>query len=170
MENLFAWPRLQLVQRLSMALTLCCCAYVVYFLLMGGRGNFTSLESKDVSLKDAQLVSPAVALDLKPYDASVSNLDRDIFSFSTAVSPSGATENTPKGQLPAHLKVVGLLIADKPQVVIEDTFAKKTYFIDEANPQAGIKMMRVNKDQMIINYRGEDIFLPIPKKSNDNGA
>lgn len=164
MGTLFAWPMLRLVERLSMALTLGCLAYVVYFLLMGDHGNSASLDIPDVPVKDVESVAPALALDLKPYAAAVSLQERDIFSMSTAVGPSGAVENTPAGELPAHLKIVGILVADKPQVIIEDTLNKKTYFIDKGHPQAGIKIKAVTKDQMVINYQGQDI--PVSVKKN----
>jgi type II secretory pathway component PulC len=111
------------------------------------------------------LITPPPIFELKAYQES-GQIDqaRDIFSLTPAVSPSGAVENTPKGQLPVHLKIVGILIAHPSQIVIEDSFANKTYFIDEGNPQAGIKIAKVGKDQMIINYQGQDIVVPISKK------
>ncbi len=122
-----------------------------------------SENSSVVSMKRVGLISPSPAFDLKPYDASANVQARDIFSLSTDVSPSGIVENTPKGQLPAHLKIVGILIAHPSQIIIEDSFLHKTYFIDEENPQAGIKIVRVSKDQMIINYQGQDISVPVNK-------
>jgi len=143
-----------------MILTLGCLAYVIFFLLSKDQDNPIS-ESGSVPTKEIGLVSPALVLDLKLHDASIVSQARDIFSLS--VGPSGAVENTPKGQLPNHLKIVGILIAHPSQIIIENTFAKKTYFIDEANPKAGIKIVRVEKNQMIINYQGQDISLPISK-------
>ncbi len=162
MGNTFAWPIICLAQRLSMILTLGCCGYVIFFLLFKNQDNSMLENSGIVPAKAIGLVSPSPAFDLKPYDASADAQARDIFSL-TAVGPSGAVENTPKGQLPAHLKIVGILIAHPSQIIIEDSFAHKTYFIDEGNPQAGIKIVRVNKDQMVINYQGQDIPVPINK-------
>ena len=59
--------------------------------------------------------------------------------------------------------MVGILIAHPSQIIIEDTLVNKTYFIDEGSAQAGIKIVRVNNDQMVINYQGQDIPVPITK-------
>jgi len=152
---------IRLVQRISMILTLGCCVYLVIFLLSKNNGNSMLLESKNTP-KDAVLISPTPALDLKPYNGAVAVQARDIFSLSD-VDSSGAIENTPHGQLPAHLKIVGLVIADPSQIVIEDTFAQKTYFIDEDHPQDGISIKQVIANQMTINYQGQDINVPVIK-------
>ena len=162
MGNTVAWPIIRLVQRLSMFLTLGCCAYLIVFLFSKNHDNTMPVESNEGALKSTVLVSPTPVLDLKPNDGSVSAQARDIFSLSD-IGPSGAVENTPKGQLPAHLKIVGILVADPSQIIIEDTFAKKTFFIDEYHPQDGIKIVQVRANQMMINYQGQDINVPINK-------
>ncbi len=163
MGNTFAWPMVRLVRRLSMILTLGCLAYAIFFLLFKNQDNSMSENSSVVPAKAIGIVSPSPAFDLKPYQETGQIAQaRDIFSL-TAVGPSGAVENTPKGQLPDHLKIVGILIAHPSQIIIEDAAVNKIYFIDEGNPQAGIKMVRVSKDQMIINYQGQDIPVPINK-------
>jgi len=163
MGHTFTLPVIRLVQRLSMVLTLGSCAYMIFFLFSGNQDNSMSKSSIAVPAKEIGLVSTTPAFDLKPYDASANLQARDIFSVSADVSPSGAVENTPKGQLPKHLKIVGILLANPSQIVIEDSFANKTYFIDKDNPQLGIKMVRVGKDQMVINFQGQDIIVPITK-------
>jgi type II secretory pathway component PulC len=119
--------------------------------------------NKLVSKKEIALISPSPVLDLQPYDASANAQARDIFSLTTTVTSSGSVENTPKGQLPDHLKVVGILIAHPSQIIIEDTSANTTYFIDQDHPQDGIKMLKVAPDQMTINYQGQDIIVPVTK-------
>jgi hypothetical protein len=162
MPNRIALPIIHLIQRLSMVLTLGCCIYLVFFLLFMGREGFGTAETNHAPLKNVNLASPAPVVGLKPNNISVSFHVRNIFSLSDA-GPSDFVENTPNGQLPAHLKIVAMVIADPSQIVIEDTFTKKTYFIDEAHPQDGIKMVRTDKKQMVINYQGQDIIVPITK-------
>jgi hypothetical protein len=162
-DHIFTGPILKLAQRLCMGLTICCGIYVISFLLIGGRGEPRLPEGQDVSGPDSGLILSAPGFDLKPYDAAAFDHDRDIFSFSTDTGGPGADESTPKGQLPAHLKIVGVVVADKSQVIIEDAFAKQTYFIDEGTSQAGIKIVQVGAKQVLINYRGEDISIPVTK-------
>jgi type II secretory pathway component PulC len=164
MGNTFSWPTIRLVQRLSMILTLGCSAYVIFFLLFKNQENSIPENNSNVSTKGIGLVLPSPVFDLTPYQET-GQIDqaRDIFSLPTNIAPSGTVENTPKGQLPGHLKVVGIAVGHPSQIVIEDSFANKTYFVDEGNPQAGIKIVKVSKDQMIINYQGQDIAVPINK-------
>jgi type II secretory pathway component PulC len=146
-----------------MILALGCCAYVIIFLFSKNQDNTMPEKSSVVAAKEIGLVSSSPVFDLKPYVPSGNAQARDIFSLTTTVGPSGAVENTPKGQLPAHMKIVGILVANPSQIIIEDTSTKSTYFIDEGHPQAGIKIVRVGKSQMIINYQGQDIPVPIKK-------
>jgi len=147
-----------------MILTLGCFVYVIFFLFFKGHDN-DSLPSPQgaVGASNVALVAPSPGFDLKPYDVSVGAQARDIFSLDSSVGPSGAVENTPKGQLPEHLKIVGILVGNPSQVIIEDGFAKKTYFIDEGTAQAGIKIVQVSKERVIINYQGQDIPVPVSK-------
>jgi len=157
-----SWPIIRLVQRLSMVVTLLCVAYVIFFVLFKSHDNSMPENSSVISTKAVPLASASFTLDLKPYQETGQAQARDIFSL-TPVDQSGAVENTPKGQLPAHLKVVGILIAHPSQIIIEDSLTNNTYFIDENNPQAGIKIVQVSPDQMTINYQGQDIAVPISK-------
>lgn len=163
MGNTYSWPIVRLVQRLSMVLTLGCCVYVIVFLFTKNQDNFMPEKSNIISKKALGLVAPAPVFDLKPYDTSANAQGRDIFSSTTTVSPTGTVENTPKGQLPAHFKIVGIVIAHPSQIIVEDSFVNKTYFIDEGGTQAGIKIVRVDKDKMTINYQGQNIDVPITK-------
>jgi len=153
---------IRLVQRLSIFVTIACCAYVILFLLFKNRDTFIPENNSIVPSKGIELVSSSSVFDLKPFDATAGAQARDIFSMTTQ-APSGPVENTPKGQLPNHLKIVGVLIAHPSQIIIEDTLANKTYFIDEGAPQAGIKIVQVGRDQMVINYQGQDIPVPVNK-------
>ena len=162
MGNSYPWPMIRLVQSVCMILTLSCCAYVIFFLFFKAKEDLLSDNSNAVSATNIALVSPSSLFDIKPYNASVNIQDRDIFSM-TPTEATSSVENTPKGQLPDHLKIVGILIAHPSQIIIEDSIANNTYFIDEGTPQDGIKIVKVDKDQMIINYQGQNISVPIQK-------
>lgn len=113
-----------------------------------------------VSPKDSGYLPLPPVFDLRPYDM---NNSRDIFSLTAEVSPSGVVEKTLKGELPEHLKVVGIIVAHPPQIIIEDSFLNKTFFINQGEPQDGINIVQVNRDQMIISYQGQDISVPIKR-------
>jgi len=159
--NPFPISIIRWVQLLSMILTICCCAYVVLFLMLKNQENFIGGNAA-VSPKDAELIESPMTFDLKPFDASNNAQARDIFSL-TVPSPTAVMPSTPKGQLPDHLKVVGILVGKPSQIVIEDTSVSSTYFINEGHPQNGIRIVRVEPNQMVINYQGQDIDISISK-------
>ena len=163
MANTFTLSLIRLAQRLFILLMLSCCAYVIVFFFSKDQDSLIPENNKIVSKKGIALMSPSPVFDLQPYDVSAISQARDIFSLTSTVSSSGAVENTPKGQLPDHLKVVGILIDHPSQIIIEDTSSNTTYFIDEGHPQDGIKMVKVGPDQMTINYQGQNIIVPVTK-------
>jgi len=162
MGNTFSLGLIRLIQRLSMILTLGCCGYVIIFLFSKNQDNGMVNNSSAAKPVVAALSLPSADDGIKPYPEAVNNQARDIFSLA-AENLTGVANNTPKGQLPDNLKVVGIIVAKPSQIIIEDSLSKKTYFIDETTPQAGIKIIRVNKDEMTINYQGQDIPVPIIK-------
>jgi hypothetical protein len=161
MQNMIALAMVHLVQRLSMALTAGCCIYIVFFLFFKGKDNSVSNNGKAVPAISSDLMARSPVFDGKPGDATALTRIRDVFSIAPAETGNGGLENTPAGQLPQYLKIVGIVIAHPSQIIIEDTSANKTYFIDEGSIQDGIKIARVLKDRMIINYLGQDIPVPV---------
>ena len=160
MERTIAYSLIYLFKRLSMAVVALCLVYIFFFLIFPGHDRSTS-EAVHAS-KKAALIAPAPVLDLKPLGSTNNFEGRDVFSLSP-INTSGAIENTPKGQLPSNLKVVGIVVARPSQIIIEDSLANQTYFIDEGTTQAGIRIKNVERDQMTINFRGEDIPIPVTK-------
>ena len=162
MKNILALPIIFGIRRLAIFLTLACGVYIVFFILYKSRENPAYTSQVMANAKNHNLISPEPEFAIKPYNAS-DNQARDIFSLNTGVASNGVVESTPKGQLPDHLKVVGILIGHPSQIIIEDSAIHKTYFIDEGNPQAGFSILKVEKDQIIINYQGQNISVPVSK-------
>jgi hypothetical protein len=164
MVHTFALSIIRLVQRMCIVLTLGCLAYVIVFFFSKNQDNAMSGINMAVPTKEINLItaSPSPLFSLQPLNASANVQVRDIFSLTTP-TPDGAVESTPKGQLPDHLKVVGVLIAHPSQIVIEDTSLGATYFIDEGKSQDGIKVVKVGREQITVNYQGQDIPIPVTK-------
>src|SRR5438132_920803 len=116
MGKTFAWPIIRWLQRLSMILALGCGVYVIFYFFKN-QDDSMSDTSSPASARASGLASLPPVVDLKPYDAPDNVQARDIFSLPAAVNPSGTIENTPKGQLPLHLKVVGILVASPSQII-----------------------------------------------------
>ena len=149
-----------LIKRCSIVLTLCCAAYIVYFFVISYPKPLF-IESGRFS-KDAVVSAPAMVFELPSFESVASTIQqRDIFMAPGVEALPLAVEQTPEGNLPAHFKVVGIMIAHPSQLIIEDLAARKTYFIIEGRPQAGINIVRVEKDRIIVNHQGQDILISV---------
>ncbi|MDE2027626.1 MAG: hypothetical protein KGK03_07695 [Candidatus Omnitrophica bacterium] len=159
MEAASSAATVRLVGRLSMFFTAACFLFLVLTLFF--QTHNTAVFKHKGPAKTASAL-PVPALNLNPAHPSVSVPVRDVFS-PASISPTGVVETTVSGQLPAHLKIVGLLISRPSQLIIEDAFAHQTYFIDKAHPQAGISIKSVYPDRFIINYEGQEITIPVKR-------
>lgn len=86
---------------------------------------------------------------------------RDLFSLklpASAVQP--AIDPVRSGVLPDHLKVVGILKGEPPQVVIEDMNAHKTFFIQPGEEQYGFTIERFEKGRVLLKYQSQTYTIP----------
>jgi type II secretory pathway component PulC len=84
---------------------------------------------------------------------------RDIFSSSPQASafvPSAGTS-----ELPANLKVVGIVVGTPSEVIIEDTSARQTYFIIQGQSEAGITLESIKDGQVLLSYQGNRVVVKI---------
>ena len=59
-----------------------------------------------------------------------------------------------------HLKLVGIAWSGDPDIMIEDTHAKRTLFLKKGQMiDADIKLQAVFKDKVILSYQGEEVEL-----------
>ena len=95
---------------------------------------------------------------LKAFDYYAAFLKkRNIFDYGSADTSAGTTPAAPAGQLPEHLKVVGIILADKPEVVIEDTQSKQTYFVQEGQKTGDLEIERIKGNSVVLLYQGQTI-------------
>jgi hypothetical protein len=89
--------------------------------------------------------------------------ERDIFRMGMKKTASEVA--LPKGpsqmilDATQHLKLVGISWSDDPDVMIEDTQAKRTYFLKKGQSIDKIKLEAVFKDKVILSCAGEEIEL-----------
>ena len=144
-----------------MALTLGGFIYLVFFLATTlrriGEAEEVSLPDKNIAVNH---LDPGSDLDPEAPPA-VPDKSLNIFTSRNSVINSANVQQTPTGQLPAQFKVVGLVVADPAQVIIEDASARQTYFITQDKPQAGISIERVEKDKIIVQYQDQSIAIPV---------
>ena len=155
------WSLFKYLKRFFIVLTLACAVYTAYFLLINS--NVPVQVDNVPPVTEEVVLTPQLELKLPAYETAASVVQsRDIFSSSPIpASATGTADQTPTGQLPSNLKVVGIVIAHPSQIIVEDTSSKQSYFINEDKPQAGISIARIEKDQIIINYQGQSISVPV---------
>lgn len=90
---------------------------------------------------------------------------RDIFSIDEDrivldSSKSGKDLSQRAIEETGHLKLVGIAWSDDPDIMIEDTNAKRTFFLKKGQMIDGdIKLQAVFKDKVILSYKGEEVEL-----------
>jgi type II secretory pathway component PulC len=88
---------------------------------------------------------------------------RDIFKMAgnkteeTVISKQPPSSETI--QLTKDLNLVGISWSEDPDVMIEDTKEKKTYFLKRGQAIKGLKVEAVFKDKVILSHEGEEIEL-----------
>ena len=151
---------LRFFEYISWATTTLGLSYAVYFYLT---------EMKDFKVHVVPVMSRSAAkiddlksflsYDAKPYDYYDKQISaRDIFSMAAAASNSASAQaQVVAGQLPANLKIVGIMLGESPQIVIEDANSQQTYFINQNETQNGIKIDHVKGGTVFLDYNGQSI-------------
>jgi|GEM_PF-3327585 len=144
---------------------------IVISLTYVGHFYFTQMKSLDVHIPTQKRVLPLEKIapldistsSLKPYNFYEKQINnRDIFSNSLSQNSASTSEpQVPLGQLPGNFKIVGIVLGNQPQIVIEDAQAHQTYFIDKGTPQVGIQIDRVENDKMILIYKDQPISISL---------
>jgi hypothetical protein len=55
------------------------------------------------------------------------------------------------------LNLVGIYWGERPEVMIEDTSAKKCYFLKQGDEIKGMKIQQILKDRVILEYQGKEM-------------
>jgi len=94
--------------------------------------------------------------ELSFYEEAVSR--RDIFNPPAKGYAKSALDTAPKiSELTKNLNLVGIYWGTYPEAMIEDTEAKKTYFLKRGDPISGLRIKNILKDRIILEYQGEEM-------------
>jgi hypothetical protein len=158
MTMVFSSKILKNLEYLFLIVTFMTIAYIGHFFFSNKKPDYATVPAPVKSSKSVP--EQVVNLDLKPYEFYARSIEnRDIFTTTSASTSGGdALKPTiPAGQLPPNLKVVGLDLGPKAQVIIEDVNSNQTYFITQAKSEIGISIQSVEKDKISLNYQGQRI-------------
>ena len=62
---------------------------------------------------------------------------------------------------PEHLKIVGIVIGEPSEVIVEDTVQQTTLFLKPGDEQGDIRVKSIEQNMVIFNYLGQDIQVTI---------
>ena len=123
-----------------------------------------SIMLPSVSASPPATGSPTVAL---PEVPSISQeVSRPLFAPSSAEPGQTASSimapSTQATDLAARLSLVGIVSGNPPQVIIEDSQTKKTYFVSQGQPVVeGAMVEQVFDTRVILNLQGEKVELAL---------
>ncbi|MFC1704075.1 hypothetical protein ACFL1E_04765 [Candidatus Omnitrophota bacterium] len=120
------------------------------------------LESKQPVVTEVEPESTQVQIETaQPFSYYSEQFEkRDIFKsrfFDTGDLESYGTDNLEK--LLSAIKVVGIIVDETPQVIIEDTKEKKTYFLNEGDFFNQFLVEEIQEGKAILSLEGEQIEL-----------
>jgi type II secretory pathway component PulC len=124
-------------------------SYIIYFVVSYQLPSIDQ-DVPTVNVVDASLV------DRVEQENSVSINSRDLFSVNlgSGISSSDLSNMT---ELPPHLKVVGIMMANQPTVIIEDTKQQRTYFLQQHKTQDGMGIEKIDDQHVYLNVQGSVI-------------
>ncbi len=83
---------------------------------------------------------------------------RDLFNPPEAVAAKSVAGANPQlAELTKDLSLVGIYWGTHPEAMIEDTQAKKTYFLKRGDQINGLKIKNILNDRVILEYRGKEM-------------
>ncbi len=133
--------------------------FELVFLKEGGLQNPKEVQEVEAKSKIAE----AASKEIEPFDYYANQINkRDIFkSALERDKPSdGTSVKSTLGELAASLRLAGIIVdKEQPQVIIEDTKLKKTYFLYKGDSVGDIKVEEILEGKVILSYAGEKLEL-----------
>ena len=158
--------RLKFIEIAALAAMVSVLVYIVFALKSGNPVEFHWADDKILP----QPVSGGNIQDglklPRPFDFYSSQINqRDVFSTAALNAPPPASTQTAAAAsgpaLPLNYKIVGIVLGDPSEVVIEDTNLKQTLFFVEGETRGDIKIEHISQGGVAINYQGQTQQLKI---------
>lgn len=112
-------------------------------------------EARPASFKEDSLLKKTAAY----YFEKIAQ--RDIFKMGPkpAITEEKKTVSPVVKEATKNLRLVGISWSDNPDAMIEDTQAKRTFFVKRGQSVGKMKIQAIFKDRVILSYEGEEIEL-----------
>ncbi|MFC1593920.1 hypothetical protein ACFL38_01170 [Candidatus Omnitrophota bacterium] len=146
-------------QKILLATVIAACLYIVFILI--APSNPQEVESKypdDVA--SAGEASPIAVVEPLPYSYYSQQLGtRDIFKSHFLSDDTDLYSKDNLDKLLKSIKLVGIMLDEVPQVIIEDTKEKKTYFLSEGETLNQFRVEEILEGKVVLSFEGEEIEL-----------
>jgi type II secretory pathway component PulC len=129
-----------------------------------GADKISLIVGKDAQANVIGEIPETVSL-LKPKEVYLQKVEvRDIFQMGYVKrkevdfkKEEDANKTSPLAELTKNLKLVGISWSDDPDAIIENPQLEKTYFVKKGYMIDDIKVYDIQKDRVILRYKGEEV-------------
>ncbi len=111
-------------------------------------------EKEDMAAKEKS-VSP-----IEPYSYYSAGTDsRNIFSAQEEEGMAVVLSGPSMEEISSNLSLIGIIAGDKPQAIVEDKKAGKSYFLYKGGIIGQAKVIEISEDKVIMEYKGQTFEL-----------
>jgi len=149
---------LKLLNRVLVLLAVVCAGYIFFKIFVSNQNNSADLPA--VNIKDAEVAAePQPVFEIKPLSYYTDLADqRDIFNTSFE---KPKTDGKPGlTVLPAmdptkNLRLVGVVLAEEPQAIIEDLDARETLFLSKGDTVKEMVVDDIQESKIVLRYQSQ---------------
>jgi len=145
---------IRIAQQFFILIAVAAIGYIGFFLWASQKENTTPLPLETMTSSVANALPAEELIPVKPFSLYAAQIkERDLFNV-TVKPVEEPKEKIVDGQLPSHLKVVGIALGNPTQVVIENTMEQQTFFIAQGQEKDGIMIDHIDRHAVFLNYQG----------------
>ncbi|MCX5716132.1 MAG: hypothetical protein NTV07_04630 [Candidatus Omnitrophica bacterium] len=157
--------RIEMLNILLVAILLGLLIYLVPFLLKKPENPVPELEKKVAIAPPAAAVKEKEGSSRPPFSyfsegAASKNIFQPIVKEETAPQASAEAEQAKKTEeIKSQLSLLGVVWGEKPQAIIEDKKAQKTYFLSKGETFDSIEVKDILENKVVLFYNGQQFEL-----------
>lgn len=160
--------RILRMESLNFVLLLLLAGLLIYFVPLFFKKQKNALEDLEnkIRIQERQLAQKEEEAKKQPFNyfsepVASKNIFAPVVKEDTR-APAAAAEEGPKLEdIKAQLNLLGVIWGDNPQAIIEDTKAKKTYFLNKGQSLDNIHVKDIMENKVVLMYKDQQFELVI---------